>query len=1224
MQEEELENELELLTIREDTRIPLNPQNKNIEKSSRSQIEIDASTASHTIVGSELTVSGTSTKSLGIRDTLAMYYERHLAIQRVSGENLSLEGCYVNLATVEAIHQRKNDQTQLKARSEFFNRMESYERVAGTKLESIIPLEDLFNKRLLRDGNESVPRKILIQGRAGIGKTTLCKKLVHLFINGRWNERFDAVIWIPLRQLKSYKSRTMEDLISEKYFAQHVDHEKIHLIDELFTGIKLDKVLFILDGLDEILYDAQRDVAMGSLLTELLSQTHLIVTSRPSSADHSILPNLDLELETVGFNSDNISDYVNNILEGESAKSVQDFIRQTPIAQSLANIPVQLDAICYSWESLPKDVDTVTITKLYQGMINKLWRKDSVRSEKPNNSIAQMNNTHAHQVNQFMAAEMEFLSYLAFKGIQHNIIEFDIESLNNTVSTHDGIDSQQSRLPQDILDKVKQTPFLHSTESDMQQSWHFIHLTFQEFFAAAWLARQFHGNQTDASKQLTTLTWEETSEFIQCNKYNPRYEIVWWMLAGQLEGKDLEMFFEILSSEPRDIAGVRHALLLSGCYTESLYNIEEPLITKLETEISQIIHLDITIRGKYFDGGILGAQQIIPEKILTSHCFSTEKELEYSIAAFQYRPTITLETVQHLINLPDGHKGKWRLRITRALETRSILPDSAIKYLDTSLRDRDPNIRITAIKALEIQPLLPTSVIQSLYGALKDDHSYVRSSATKALQSLSRQQPAILLHTQAQDYKESSSVEASSRQLALPSSNIQYSNPLRDNDPGIGSSAVNPLGNQSTLQQKSIQPLGLKDKDPRIRSLTAKAFGNQSELSPVVIQLLVEALKDRVDYVKSSAVIALGNQKTLPPSAIQGVIDTLRDGHWSVRSSAATALGQIFSSASIQLLLNALKDKDSFVRVTAVKALENLSSVPTSAIEPLINGLKDADKVVRLSSVRVLGSQSDLPPSAIQSLIDALNDEYSYIKSAAAKTLGSQSVYPQSAIPHLVNILRDSDMDVRISAVEALGKSPILPLSALQHLITTLKDPYWSVRSSAIKALSNQQTLPPLVIQSLVDSLGDRDEHVRLLAIKALRDQKPLPSLAIQPLIDLLMDQYQDWKVKSSAAEALGSQSTLSNIPANALVDILDYYQPKTHVVCQLIPTLSMDDIVKIFKIYLFPVACGLGLSLYISNNRLCFYTEHGFDQSEPLDQICITKIESAFETARSQDLIDN
>ncbi|KAF9144577.1 hypothetical protein BGX21_007035, partial [Mortierella sp. AD011] len=110
-----------------------------------------------------------------VQVALQAYYEPYLNIKRVSGDSLTLESCYINLAIVEAPDQRRKDKDELNAQAGTFHRMPSYEEIPKTNVEEPIPLEKLFVKRKLRDGREDVPKAVLIQGRAGIGKTTLCK-----------------------------------------------------------------------------------------------------------------------------------------------------------------------------------------------------------------------------------------------------------------------------------------------------------------------------------------------------------------------------------------------------------------------------------------------------------------------------------------------------------------------------------------------------------------------------------------------------------------------------------------------------------------------------------------------------------------------------------------------------------------------------------------------------------------------------------------------------------------------------------------------------------------------------------------------------------------------------------------------------------------------------------------------------------------------------------------
>ncbi len=108
-----------------------------------------------------------------------------------------------------------------------------------------LKVEELF------DPNK--PEKILLIGQAGTGKSTLCQKIAHDWASGRlWNDRFEVVYWLPLRELNS-KKLPLDDLtlflataLSHLIFKEDLGIEQIvNLIR------KNQKSLIILDGYDE-------------------------------------------------------------------------------------------------------------------------------------------------------------------------------------------------------------------------------------------------------------------------------------------------------------------------------------------------------------------------------------------------------------------------------------------------------------------------------------------------------------------------------------------------------------------------------------------------------------------------------------------------------------------------------------------------------------------------------------------------------------------------------------------------------------------------------------------------------------------------------------------------------------------------------------------------------------------------------------------------------------
>ncbi|KAG0198329.1 hypothetical protein BGX28_008242, partial [Mortierella sp. GBA30] len=678
-----------------------------------------------------------------IQSALKTYYAPYLSILRVSGDELDLETCYVNLAIVEAPSQREKEKQDLKEQAAVFHRIPSFEEVEKTNIQSPIPLEHLFNKRKLRDGNENVPKTILVQGRAGIGKTTLCKKLVHVHQNGLWRDHFDIVLWLPLRQLKAFKTRTMEGLLREKFFAQSLDQEGVALARALAVSAQKGRVLFILDGLDEIITDTDSDegIALRSFLRTLFMQQHVVITSRPSGLDRSLLPTIDLELETVGFSQQNVKDFLVRVLKPEAVKTVQHFIQQTPLIQGLVNIPVQLDVICFSWDSLPTDGLTISMTGLYQLMVRKLWCKDALRLRKTAGGMdltqRQINELAPEDIDELMATELQHLGYLAFKGMKNNHqIEFDQKALLSAFG-----DLKEYRaankigvLPPQLLEMVKQTSFLHTADTDVdasksgsQQAWYFLHLTFQEYFAATWIARHLQAKQPHSSAGMMTV--EETTVFVQEHKYNPQYEIVWWMVAGLLDGEALDGFFSRLQGAPHDLIGGRHQQILASCLNEARARLDDTVVTRSEAELMKWLQFEVQISHNEYGGSRLGSRTSFPEALLVERLGSVCAWKSVLVQTLGARSVLSESAIHSLVGALKDEHDDVRNSAASALGKQSTLPESAIQSLVGALKDEHQDVRSSAVSALGRQSTLPESAIQPLIGALKDEHQDVRSSA---------------------------------------------------------------------------------------------------------------------------------------------------------------------------------------------------------------------------------------------------------------------------------------------------------------------------------------------------------------------------------------------------------------------------------------------------------------------------------------------------------------
>ena len=214
------------------------------------------------------------------------------------------------------------------------------------ELRALLPL--LFSPRKQRDGIIRPPKRLFIEGQAGIGKSTLCKKMVYNYIHYNiWIDLFDRLIWIPLRKLKSqFKPEySLKDLLYKEYFLDRMDG---HLFADALWRVILEnstRTLFILDGLDEVAQGF--DYHTGHILQNLLNQSHVIITSRPYRSRLGHMKPPDLELETIGFYPDQVDSYIEKTTYKEAGREIQSFMQEHCRIQELAKVPIQLEAIYY-------------------------------------------------------------------------------------------------------------------------------------------------------------------------------------------------------------------------------------------------------------------------------------------------------------------------------------------------------------------------------------------------------------------------------------------------------------------------------------------------------------------------------------------------------------------------------------------------------------------------------------------------------------------------------------------------------------------------------------------------------------------------------------------------------------------------------------------------------------------------------------------------------------
>ncbi|KAI1365581.1 ARM repeat-containing protein [Xylaria arbuscula] len=881
------------------------------------------------------------------------YSLKRLGIERLSGELLPMDRCYINLAIIE----RPSKEAET---SKEHNEMGLFARLRVETFHKKIMLSTIFEPRETRNGQVR-PSRILIHGRAGIGKTTLCKKIIYESTHCKlWQDLFDCVFWVPLRNLKLEDRRqnpgyNLKSLFYHEYFTQHPEAED--LADKLWralTDTKASKMLFVLDGLDEV---SDLDGTMLRVLRTLLDQPNVIITSRPNANLPPNLKAIHLELETIGFHPNQVDAYIRNAftdpqtgnLESAKTEEIQLFLDSHPIIQGLVRIPIQLDALCYSWNDSPDTYSTSntvpdSMTAIYHRIEESLWRKDVTRLEIWKQNKAQT--ARPTELTNVIKHELERLGFLAFTGMTNDVITFEAKH-RDAISEHcSSID--QKFLLDEMLERVS---FVRSSDSPSKrrnQSYHFLHLTFQEYFGARYFAQQWKNR-----KELKYIvfgngegkvTSTDPIEFLGKNKYNARYDIFWRFVAGLLNtGEDTSRFFQVVEEEPRDLLGPGHQRLVMRCLSEvpKKMSLRKPL----EGQLSQWLSFEC----EFSDEPCLPGEAEFPLRVLK---YNLEQELPGTLALLE--------------SLCDKQGSFGELS----------------HVIAAYLTSEDQDIRQMAIVALRGRALTEQH-LQAITACATDDESpEVRDAAILTLYGhrLTKQHLQAIITC------------------------------LTDEDPQVGRTAIAVLKNQRKLPESLITPLtGLfKHKSTIVKERAVEILRGQPS-SETLFQAIAVHLEDKDWAVRTAAIETLKGRVALPDKLLQ------------VITTAEIAECQPAQSVKFRPAIVAdLKHGGSYVRETAERGLKDQPTLPEGNIRALVLALTDKDGEVREAAIEALQNQLPLPEDILQAVVILLKDPSLGVKEAASKVLRNQLPPPEGIFQDVELLLEDEDRDVRMKATELL------------------------------------------------------------------------------------------------------------------------------------------------------------------------------------------------------------
>ncbi|KAK0624541.1 hypothetical protein B0T17DRAFT_576975 [Bombardia bombarda] len=976
------------------------------------------------------------------------YGPERLKLERLSGNELPMGQCYINLAIIEKQKDVKRPEEQSNP-GDTAVQSSPFSLAARLKIDKPdkqvqVELPKIFNKRKSPDGQDIEPRRILIRGRAGVGKTTLCKKMVYDFVHhGTWRHLFDRVLWVPLRRLKGWGSGpyNFEQLFLREFFFEHKDPNKYEPLIQALGGALGDgdtRTLFILDGLDEVSREWNSNTHEYGFLRMLLNEKNVIITSRPFAEFRHGVDAIDLELETVGFYPEQVDEYIEKVfIDAEKSREVQLFLSTRPLLRDLVRIPIQLDALCWAW----KGEDTVeskldTMTAIYTAIEIKLWKKDIGRLDQYQQSAVlwgDIEKAGQGLTRKIVEKEQFFLELLAFTGLKNDIIDFDWRYREEISKCFDNFS---------VDPRLMRTSFLRTSDppsKNKEHTYHFIHLTYQEYFAAQYFVRQWKSKQP--LKCLPPGDQEsldaEPKAFLQKYKYDTRYDIMWRFVSGMLDAdKQAHAFFNAIEEQPRDLLGPAHQRLIMHCLHE--VSQKRDFRKRLEQKMSDWLIFECEFTGESF----LARETDFPENAL-----------------------------KHA--LEDGSQ---RVTILRSIRYRQRVPSSILDLMAVWLFDKELSGDIvTAIQeVLKSQSgSLSEPILQSIAARLDDSEEYIRQTASRALEQQAGLPEPIL--------------QSIATQLNNSNSEIQWA-------------AIEVLGWQASLPEPILQSIAarLDDSKEYIRQTANRALGRQADLPEPILQSITIRLDSCNSDIRCAAIKVLSQQASLPEPILQSIATRLDNDNSNIRTAAIKVLSwqaslpePILQSIAIQL--NSSKE---YIRQAAINALSRQADLPEPILQSIAIQLNNSNSETEWNTIYALRRQASLPEPILQWIATQLDNSDSETQQAAIEALGRQAGLPEPILQSIATQLNNSNSGIQWTTIEALSRQASLPEPILQWIVTQLDSSYSEIRLTASMVLSREASLPEPILQSIAERL--KNESTRDEAERTLRNHHKLYSTLLK------------------------------------------------------------------------------------------------------------------------------
>ena len=338
------------------------------------------------------------------------------------------------------------------------------------------------------------PKKVLIEGKPGMGKTTYCNRVAYDWAtkkrkSGDCFPNFELVLLLKCGDVGIESD--LWEAIDDQLLPREVQEEERNRFFE-FICQNQSKILLVLDGLDE-LPESKLPEFTEIIQGRKLPRCHLVVTAR-HEAGLPVRNLFDTLLEIEGFTPNDAKKFILKYFKGKNdlSKKLLDKLETDKWLKEMLESPLNTSLLCL----LCEDFDGIlpeSRTQLYFEIVQCVLMRYRKKKGLP---------VSKDDLIELYKGELTHLGSIALSGLREGNMYFGDEQLGN----------QHSDLPGFGVLSVQPG----SSKRRPSQRYSFTHKSFQEFFAGYYLCCRFLDKEIVPEVLLTdTRYFQELRQVLQ-------------------------------------------------------------------------------------------------------------------------------------------------------------------------------------------------------------------------------------------------------------------------------------------------------------------------------------------------------------------------------------------------------------------------------------------------------------------------------------------------------------------------------------------------------------------------------------------------------------------------------------------------------------------------------------------------------------------------------------